>query len=147
MDLLLDPEDEHLRPQLRLHNANGWYVRIGSKRLHRLLTNAPSGSVVDHKNGNPLDNRKANLRVTNHTVNARNTKLARTNSSGYQGVGFDKATGLWMARIRVDGKLRFLGRFACPQQANLARLRKEKELWGIHPQRRQAFIDAGVSIE
>lgn len=52
------------------------YVMYNKKkiRLHRLITNAPKGLVVDHINGNTLDNRRENLRVCTQKENTQNRK-------------------------------------------------------------------------
>ena len=58
--------------------------------LHRLIMGLPpykeNQIMVDHKNGNTLDNRKCNLRFANKQQNGRNRPKAPTNSSGYKGV-------------------------------------------------------------
>jgi hypothetical protein len=41
--------------------------------LHRLITGAPKGKVVDHINRDPLDNRRANLRIVTQVENERNS--------------------------------------------------------------------------
>lgn len=68
----------------------------GSKvtvRLHRLVAEAPEGMVVDHLNGDKLDNRRDNLRVCSQADNARNRKTVT-------GVSFDKSRKKWMVRYR-----------------------------------------------
>jgi hypothetical protein len=67
--------------------------------LHRLIMNPPKGKVVDHINGDVLDNRKRNLRICLNRQNVRNSKLASTNKSGYKGVSWYKPTGKWRASI------------------------------------------------
>jgi hypothetical protein len=80
--------------------------------MHRLLLDAPEGHVIDHANGNTLDNRRANLRVATVRQNNINAATPCTNTSGYRGVSWEKEKGKWRAQIRLNGKVKRLGRFA-----------------------------------
>lgn len=99
-----------------------YYIRDenGSRtqgRLHRLILESPKGVLVDHINGNPLDNRKANLRLCNDTGNARNASKRKDNTSGFKGVTLHKDTGKWQASIRANGNPKYLGLFDTPEEA------------------------------
>jgi len=83
--------------------------------MHRIITSAPRGSVVDHINGNGLDNRKNNLRVCSQADNCRNQKLSHNNKFGYKGV--QKKNSKYTASIRVNRQLIHLGIFNTPQEA------------------------------
>jgi hypothetical protein len=80
-------------------------------RLHRLIMNEPRGRVVDHENGNSLDNRSVNLRVATRSQNLFNTRKRKNTSSRFVGVCFDKRNGFWEAYITHRHKKRFLGYF------------------------------------
>jgi hypothetical protein len=82
--------------------------------LHTFLTGWP---LTDHRNGNGLDNRRANLREATKSQNAANRGLDRNNTSGFKGVYWNKAERKWQAHIQVDGKKRTLGRFPDPEDA------------------------------
>lgn len=69
-----------------------------SIKLHVLLTNRPDGLVVDHIDGNVLNNKKSNLRVVTAEENATNLKDYHTSSSGYQNIYFEK--GKYSVRIK-----------------------------------------------
>lgn len=68
--------------------------------LARELTDCPSSLFVDHINGNPLDNRVANLRCCTNQQNLRNMR-SKGGSSKYKGVS--KSGSRFVARIMVDG--------------------------------------------
>ena len=90
------PREPGRRPQEDLHRAIGDRMGILSQ--------------VDHRNRHGLDCRRCNLRPATHRENKINQGLRKDNVSGLKGV---KAAGKrkWMARITVDGKLRYLGSF------------------------------------
>lgn len=78
-------------------------------RLHKLICPCPPGMVVDHINGNTLDNRAANLRATMQSINARN-RLVR-------GVNVEKSGKRWTIRFRVDYRMSSYGRFDSKEEA------------------------------
>jgi hypothetical protein len=69
----------------------------------------PSELKADHINGNPLDNRRENLRSATQQMNGINTGLCSTNTSGFKGVSPEK--GKWSAQIHVMNRKKFLGYF------------------------------------
>lgn len=90
---------------------------ILARKLGRELV---SGEVVDHINGNPLDNRRANLRLSVSGGNQRNTSRRKDCASGFKGVRYHKQTKKWMARITISGKQTNLGYFNNPEEAHAA---------------------------
>lgn len=98
-------------------------------RFHRIVMNAKPGQVVDHINKNRADNRKCNLRCCKRAENDRNRSIYSTNTSGVTGVYFDRQRGKWAASISYNRKRMLIGRFATKEDAVLARLEKESELF------------------
>ena len=95
-------------------------TKIGKKiiKLHRFIMGSPEGRVVDHKNGNRLDNRKENLRVCGLGDNNLNLGISRRNTSGYKGVSFSKQRGKYRAYIHLaGGHQKHLGFFDTPEEA------------------------------
>ena len=80
-------------------------------RLHRLIMNPPENLVVDHRNGDGLDNRRENLRLATKSQNLFNSRKRKNTSSQFIGVSFDKRSGLWVAYIGLCRKKIFLGYF------------------------------------
>jgi hypothetical protein len=73
--------------------------------MHREIMQAAAGTIIDHENRNGLDNRKANLKFSDHRQNALNcAKKARPGMSKYKGVCRDKKRGKWRAYIHNDLK-------------------------------------------
>lgn len=94
-----------------------------SKRvlLSRFIINPPDKMIVDHINGNPLDNRKCNLRVCTFEENQRNrTTLNKNNTSGYRGVSWDRFRKKWVAQLSLKYKHVYLGRFSDIEDARKA---------------------------
>ena len=80
--------------------------------MHRQILNAPAYMLVDHINGNGLDNRKANLRLATGVQNGYNRRKTRKRTwSKYKGVTFDKRRKKWQAKIVVNGRKQYLGSF------------------------------------
>ena len=105
--------------------SNKGYMRIqvdrriySAHRLAWLYTYGvwPTG-VIDHINQNKDDNRLCNLRDVSLSVNARNCKLQKNNSSGYKGVSYWAHRRKWAAQIRTEGKNKLLGMFDTPAEA------------------------------
>lgn len=82
--------------------------RSTEERLHTFLT---GWSLVDHANGNGLDNRRSNLREATHAQNSANSRLSRRSTSGLKGVTWYKRTSRWRAHITVGQQQRHLGYF------------------------------------
>jgi hypothetical protein len=93
-----------------------WFVTHG---------NWPSGNI-DHINGDPKDNRIANLRICNQSQNNANAKPNRRNTSGYRGVCFDKSRNKYVCRV---GK-KHVGRFDTPTEAASAYQREARLAYG-----------------
>lgn len=87
-------------------------------KLHRILTDAPPGMVVDHINGDSLDNTDENLRICTQQENIQNrTQLNRNNTSNVRGVSFHKASSKWRAFVRHNRKQIHLGLFVDKAEA------------------------------
>lgn len=92
--------------------------------MARLITNAPKGKVVDHINGNTLDNRRCNLRVVTTRENSGNTYKHRANPVAL-GTNL-RSWGKYEARITIDGKRKYLGMFKTQIEAHRAFLQASK---------------------
>jgi hypothetical protein len=97
--------------------------RINGKRrtiyMHREILDLSPGDgwQADHRNGNTLDNRRANLRVASHKENGRNRRNQRNNTSGFKGVMWHKSTERWRAQIYVDKQRIHIGTYLSPLDA------------------------------
>ena len=85
--------------------------------MHRLIMKPEKENVIDHLDGNSLNNQKNNLRICTHAENMRNSKIYSNNTSGFKGVYWHKQTAKWMAYIRINNKQLHLGLFIDPKEA------------------------------
>lgn len=91
--------------------------------LHREILEAPKDLMVDHINGNTLDNRKSNLRLVTRNKNLQNSKLRSDSKCSYKGVRRikRKKQDKFSARIQIDKNTRlYLGYFDSEKEAALA---------------------------
>lgn len=88
----------------------------------------PKGHI-DHIDGNPKNNRIANLRVATSQTNQRNRKISKSNKSGFKGV-HQVASGKWVAMICVDYKSRSLGHFNTAEEAHARYMEEARKLYG-----------------
>lgn len=109
--------------------------------LHQLITGKKN---VDHKNRNPLDNRKINLRDATPSQQVQNQPVRKTNTSGFIGVRFCKNIQKWRARIVINYKEINLGCFINKDDAIRARLKAEAEYFGEFAPQRNIFEEYGI---
>lgn len=146
---LVDIEDVPKVENEMWQYSSGYAVRNKTqnnktRKMHRVLIAVPDDMVVDHINGDKLDNRKINLRVANKSQNELNNfKLYGTNVSGKTGVSWHEQNQMWRARIIVEGKRIEGGCFVVLEDAIRARLNLETEYCGdFAPKRRQPSIQS-----
>lgn len=126
---LVDDDDFDLFGHLRWSRDQRNYVQHCWTRrpkkfrvlLHREIMGLTKGDrrTVDHINGNPLDNRRVNLRVVTQKTNSQNSR-ARGGSSRYRGVSWAKREKKWLASAYVAGRNRHIGYFDLEEDAALA---------------------------
>lgn len=76
---------------------------------------------IDHINGNPADNRIANLRLATVSQNQHNSKLRKDNTSGHKGVSYLASKDRWIAYLNYRGKRVFTGTYRSQDEAVAAR--------------------------
>jgi len=111
---LVDAADYDWLNQWNWHLCNGYPGRQNRGKvilMHRLITQAPKGMVVDHVDSNKTNNCRCNLRVCTRQENMRNARKQVCASSIYKGVTFRKEQRKWLAVCKGEDKPRRLGYF------------------------------------
>lgn len=100
-------------------------------KMHRLIMDCVEGDgkIVDHKDGDTLNNSKNNLRICSHKNNIRNMNKSTLHTSKYKGVHLRK-NGKWQARITKNYKLIHIGYFKIEAEAAKAYNIMASELFG-----------------
>jgi len=134
---IVDAEDYDRLNQHKWHvckSHRSIYAGRNSKRrlirMHRVLLNAPPGRIVDHRDGNGLNNRKHNLRLCTHQENNYNKRPYLGTTSRFKGVFWHKRENKYSAGIRKNGKRYYLGCFDDEIEAAVVYDIKAMELFG-----------------
>jgi hypothetical protein len=127
---LVDDEDFEFLNQWKWYSNHKYATRnLGKARvfMHRLLLNAPKDKFVDHVNGNPLDNRKCNIRLCTYSENGRNQKLAKHNTTGFKGVSFQEKYKSYRVSLNINQKITYLGSYKSAEEAAII-----YDIWAIY---------------
>jgi hypothetical protein len=118
--------------------------------MRREIMNFPAGRLVDHRNGNTLDNRMSNLRAATREENAYNKQKTKTKtSSKYIGVYFEKHKQRRIARIKYKERRIYFGCFKDEVAAAKARDAAARNYHGgirtaeLRPERQRSDISRG----
>jgi hypothetical protein len=98
--------------------------------MHRLLMDAPPELQVDHINGDPLDNRRSNLRLATNVQNQHNKGAWQGAASRFKGVSRTRQPDVWRATIESNGHQITIGRFRSEFEAAKAYDAQARELFG-----------------
>ncbi len=113
--------------------GNNWYAKASiftyKKQfgilMHRIIMGCVNGDgvVIDHIDGNGLNNQKSNLRICTFKQNCVNRKKStiKAYSSKYLGVHCRKSTGRFIASMRIGTKTKYIGIFETEEEAAIAR--------------------------
>ena len=125
MSIFVDDEDYERLSNYTWRAEKDYYTfyacrSAGGKkpRMHRVIMNAKPGEIVDHIDGNGLNNQKSNLRICTTSQNNRNVKHVR-GVSKYKGVYYKKGKN-WTAHIKYNHTMQYLGSFDTQEKAAIA---------------------------
>lgn len=111
--------------------ATRWECENGQPRrvyMHKIILGVGQDTEGDHKDGNPLNNRRRNLRPATHAQNTQNRKVPCHNKTGIKGVR--KKGNRFRAKITHNGTVYRLGYFATPEEAAAAYTGAARVLFG-----------------
>lgn len=151
------PLTERLWPKVDKNGPNGCWIWLASldtqgygriymgnqsegiRPVHRVIRELlvcpiPKGKQLDHICHHPACVNPEHLRLCSYTENTRNKIIYRNNQCGFKGVGKEKRVvtkDTYVARIRFNGKLKYLGSFDTPEEAHIAYCDAADKLFGV----------------
>lgn len=104
-------------------------------KAHRIIWEMLEGPIeegvqVDHKDTNPFNNRKSNLRLVTNQQNQWNKGKYGHNTSGHPGVHYDASRGKFMSYLEFNGKRVHSKRYDTIEEAIVARQEAEVRYFG-----------------
>ena len=134
-----------------------WSEHIYASGYRRLITKIDKKIIAmsdmigckyyDHKDRNPLNNRRHNLRPANQQENNRNHSKSSINTSGVIGVGWHKTLNKWQSRIYINKKVIHLGYFDNKDAAITARLYAEQKYFKEFAPQKNLYEQYGIIVE
>lgn len=100
-------------------------------RMHRAILGLEAGDrrQGDHINRDTLDNRRENLRIVTHAQNGHNQTPQSGKTSRHRGVSWNRGSNRWVANIRANKRMIYLGKFTSEEDAaEVARLARARML-------------------
>lgn len=138
--ILVDDEDYDYLSKMTWHVSSTGYARTRRSRLehpqkkqtyyfmHRLILGITDPKIsIDHKNRNPLDNRRENIRICTQSQNNANYTVLKRNKIGLKGVRYKAKK--YEAYIWKNKSI-YLGRFNTAEEAAKAYGKAALELFG-----------------
>jgi HNH endonuclease/AP2 domain len=95
----------------------------------RYVTGRWCRPMIDHRDGDAINNRWTNLRRATPSQNTANSRRPRHNTSGYKGVSLTRS-GRWQAIVCKNGRWIYLGTFATPEVAHAVYMAAARKLFG-----------------
>lgn len=123
----------HTKDQCSTHYARRSFLESGKGKtttMHRDILRAKKGDIIDHIDGDGLNNRKSNLRFVTKNQNSMNCLPYKNTYSIYKGAHWHKTQNKWHSKIKKDGKNIYIGSFNDEIEAAKAYDLKAKELFG-----------------
>ncbi len=162
-ECLIDFNDAHLilglgftvkesnKGSTALHLRSNRTERFPSQYIQRIIMNPSSNQVVDHINGNGLDNRRCNLRICTPQENNMNRRQSKGHGGTYRGVRRNKL-GNYYVSMNHKNKKYYLGCFHHEIEAALAYDKAAREMKGQFarlnfpaPGEQSALVPSGAS--
>ena len=108
-------------------------INVKTITMHQQLLDKKEGLEIDHDDGNGLNNQRYNIKHVTHRQNMQNrhSRVADKHSK-YPWIAWDKNREKWQSRIKINGKLKFLGRYSDEYDAYLAYRNAEMNLTYSH---------------